>query len=190
MTPPFSYISVIISGLKRAWPFIWTNLNSLHQRIICTKFDWLVLQKKIFQIFLCIFILLLLSPLGEELSPSFKDTWILSLQGWFVPSLVKIGPVVLEKKIFKWPHFYIFVIISPLKRTWPFIWTNLNSLHSRIICTKFDWFWSSGSGEEDFSKFSVYFYSFAIISPLRGAITFLWTNLNSLDPRIICAKSG
>jgi hypothetical protein len=31
-------------------------------------------------------------------------------QGWFVPSLVKIGPIVLEKKIFKWPHpiFYIF----------------------------------------------------------------------------------
>jgi hypothetical protein len=34
--------------------------------------------------------------------------------------------VLVEKKIFKWPHpnFYIFVIISPLKRTWPFIWTN------------------------------------------------------------------
>jgi hypothetical protein len=26
------------------------------------------------------------------------------------------------------PHFYIFVIISPLKRTWPFIWTYLNNL--------------------------------------------------------------
>jgi hypothetical protein len=38
-----------------------------------------------------------------------------------VPSLVKIGPVVLEK-IFKWPN-PIFTIISPLKRTWPFIWT-------------------------------------------------------------------
>jgi hypothetical protein len=31
-----------------------------------------------------------------------------------VPSLVKIGPVVLEKKIFKWPH-PIFTIISPFE---------------------------------------------------------------------------
>jgi hypothetical protein len=50
-------------------------LNSLHQRIICTKFDlfWPAgsgedFKKKI----LCIFILLLLSPLGEGLSPSYK----------------------------------------------------------------------------------------------------------------------
>ena len=47
------------------------------------------------------------------------------------------------------------MIISPLKRTWPFIWTNLNSLHPKIICTKFDWFWSAGYGEEDFLNFSV-----------------------------------
>jgi hypothetical protein len=26
----------------------------------------------------------------------------------------------------------------------------LNSLHLRIICTKFDWIWPTGSGEEDF----------------------------------------
>jgi hypothetical protein len=74
------------------------------------------------------------------------------------------------------PHFYIFVIISPLKRTWPFTWTNLNSLHPRVICTKFDWIWPAGSGE-DFKKFSVYFYSFAIISPWRRAIYFVWINL-------------
>jgi hypothetical protein len=67
------------------------------------------------------------------------------------------------------------MIISPLKRTWPFIWTNLNSLHPRIMCTKFDWIWLAGSEEEDFKKFSMYFYSFAIISPWRRAIPFLWT---------------
>jgi hypothetical protein len=56
------------------------------------------------------------------------------------------------RRFFEWPppHFYIFVIISPLKRTWPFIWTNLNSLHPRIVCTKFDWIWPAGSEEEDF----------------------------------------
>jgi hypothetical protein len=26
----------------------------------------------------------------------------------------------------------------------------LNPLHSRIICTKFDWFWPVGSGEQGF----------------------------------------
>jgi hypothetical protein len=33
-----------------------------------------------------------------------------------------------------------------------------------ILFTKFDWIWSADSGE-DFLKFSVYFYYFAIISP-------------------------
>jgi hypothetical protein len=66
-----------------------------------------------------------------------------------MPSLVKIGPVVLKKKSFKWLH-PIFVIISPLKRTWPFIWTNVNSLHPTIICTKFDWIWPAGSEGQHF----------------------------------------
>jgi hypothetical protein len=45
-----------------------------------------------------IFTLLLLSPLGDGQSPSFEQTWIPSPQEWFVPSFVKIGAVVLEKK--------------------------------------------------------------------------------------------
>jgi hypothetical protein len=60
------------------------------------------------------------------------------------------------------PHFYIFVIISSLKLTWRFIWTHLNPLHIRIICTKFDWILPAGSGEEDFkiifSAFSLFRY--------------------------------
>ena len=34
-------------------------------------------------------------------------------------------------------------------RTWPFIWTNLNTLYPKMLCVKFGWSWSSGSGEED-----------------------------------------
>jgi hypothetical protein len=86
------------------------------------------------------------------------------------------------------PYFYIFVIISPLKRNWPFIWTNLNSLHPRIISTKFDWIWSAGSKEEDFLEFSAHFHPFVL--PWRGAIPFFSTYLNPLPPRMICAKSG
>jgi hypothetical protein len=44
------------------------------------------------------FTLLLLFPFGEWWSPSFEQTWNPSTQGWCVPSLVKIGLVVLEKE--------------------------------------------------------------------------------------------
>jgi hypothetical protein len=60
-------------------------------------------MEKIFLRIQCIFTLSLLSPLKEGLSSFFKQTWIPLAQGCFVSSLVKIGPVVLEKKIFKWP---------------------------------------------------------------------------------------
>jgi hypothetical protein len=66
--------------------------------------------------------------------------------------------VVLGKKIFKWPHpIFAFLWLSPLwrgpgplKRTWSFICTILNSLYLRMICTKFDWNRPASSGEEDF----------------------------------------
>jgi hypothetical protein len=112
----------------------------------------------------CIFTLSLLSPLGEGISPFFEQTWVPFIQGWFVPSLVKIGPVVLE--IFKWPH-PIFVIISPLKRTWPFIWTNLNSLLPRIICTKFDWIWTPGSEDLNFQCV----FTLSLLSPLGEGLS-------------------
>ena len=40
--------------------------------------------------------------LGKWLGPSFEQTWIPFTQGCFVPSLVEIGPVVLEKKMDMW----------------------------------------------------------------------------------------
>jgi hypothetical protein len=50
-----------------------------------------------------------------------------------------------------------------LKRTRPFILTNLHSLYPRIICTKFSDF-DQLVLEKIFKKCSVYFYSFTIIS--------------------------
>ena len=46
-------------------------------------------------------------------------------------------------------YFRYFVILSPWKRAGPFIWTNLNLLHPRMLCDKFGWNWPSDSGEED-----------------------------------------
>jgi hypothetical protein len=58
-----------------------------------------VLEKNILKNCQCIFTILLLSldPWAGR-CPSFKQFWIPCPQEWFVPSLVKIGPVVLEKK--------------------------------------------------------------------------------------------
>ena len=96
-----------------------------------------------------------------------------------MPSLVLIGPVVLEK-IFKWTHpIFTFCDYLPfeadlalylnklesLEQTW-IPWTNLNPLHPRIICTKFDWFWPAGSGEDFFLNFSV-FLLFCYYLPLE-----------------------
>jgi hypothetical protein len=46
------------------------------------------------------------------------------------------------------PCFYIFVIIFPLKRTWSLICTILHSPYLIMICSKFDWNWPAGSGED------------------------------------------
>jgi hypothetical protein len=81
------------------------------------------------------------------------------------------------------PHFYIFVIISPLKRTWSFIWTNLNSLHPRIICTKFDWIWPAGSGEEDFLKNFSAFLLFRYYLPLEKGDPLHLNTLESPPPK-------
>ena len=93
----------------------------------------------------------ILYPLGEGCGPSFEQIWITTTQACFVPILVEIDPVVLKKKIFKVFDIILkfFDIISPRKRVWPFIWTNLNPLHPRMLCAKFGWHWPSGSWEED-----------------------------------------
>ena len=112
-------------------------------------------------------------------------------QGCFLPSLVENSPVVLEK-IFKSSKciFTIFQLSPPMRRMWPFIWPNLNPLHQRILRAKFGLNWPSGSGEEDFYKLSIHFWYFPIISPWKRAGPFTWTNLNSNDPRLHCAKFG
>ena len=48
-----------------------------------------------------IFAISQLSPLGKGQGPSFEQNWIPFTQGCFVQSLVDIGLVVQEKKIFK-----------------------------------------------------------------------------------------
>jgi hypothetical protein len=83
-----------------------------------------------------------------------------------------------KKKLNYLAKFLHFVIISPLKRTWPFIWTIQNSFYPRIICTKFDWNWPAGSGEDFFLYINTSEYGFPYCGPSRPPGTMIWRNLN------------
>ena len=83
----------------------------------------------------------------------FEQIWIPFTVWCIVPSFFEVGSVVLEKMIFQirqMMDFRNFLIISPGKRTEPFIWTNFNLPHPKMICAKCGWNWPSGSGEEFF----------------------------------------
>ena len=87
-------------------------------------------------------------------------------------------------------YFNYFAIISTLWKVCLFIWTDWNPLHPRMLCDRFDWSWTSGSGEEDFLIFQCIF-TFSQLSPLwEGDWSFIWTNFIPLQPRIVCAKFG
>ena len=76
-----------------------TNFHQFHPTMLRAKFGWnwpVVLEKKFLKNF--INVLLLLSPLGKERGGLFYQTWIPFSQGYFVPSLVEIGPVVLDRR--------------------------------------------------------------------------------------------
>ena len=78
-------------------------------------------------------------------------------------------------------------IIIFMRIKWFFIWKNLNPFHSWMFCAKFSWNWPSGSGEEDFWISSMYFRHFLIISPWKMPGSHMWTTLNPLYPRMLCA---
>ena len=46
------------------------------------------------------------------------------------------------------PENFLKIVSYPLRWAWPFIWTNLNPLHPRMLYAKFGWNGPSGSEEE------------------------------------------
>ena len=95
--------------------------------------------------------------------------------------------VVLGKKNFKCRHCN-FAFISSLKRAWSFVLTNLTSLHLRMLCAKVGLNRCNGSAEKKIFKCRQCISYFAIISHLKKAWPFIWTNLNPHLPRIFWAK--
>ena len=87
-------------------------------------------------------------------------------------------------------YFCSFVIISPSKKAGPFIWMTLNPLHPRMPCAKLpgtlklaQWFLRR--------RFSYMVNVFPLLHyhlPLEKGGPFIWTNLNPLHPRMLCAK--
>ena len=139
---------VIIPHCKKVWP-----------GMLFAKFGWNWFYRRRFLNFRY---LVIISP-WKRAGPF---VWINFTQGWFVLSIIEIGWLVLERKIFKLVNLHYFVIMSPWKRAGPFIWTNLNPLHPKILCAKFGWNWPTGSVEDDFSNLSMYFHYFIHCSNL------------------------
>ena len=169
---------LIIFPWKRSEPFIWTNLSCHHPSMICAKFDSNWFLRRRFLNFINVFSLfrnyLPLEKVGALCLykfeyPSTNDTlcqvW-LKLAQWFC----RKGDFYISSM-----NFHYFVIISPLKRTGPFIWTNLNPLHPMMHCARFCWNWSSCSGEEGFLNF-VNVFLLCYYLPLEKGLRLRWAN--------------
>ena len=83
---------IIISFWRIAWFLICKSLSTLHKRMLLSQV-WLKLA-------MYFWYFVIISPWKIQ-RPSFEQTWFPFTKGFFVPSLVEICPVVLEKKIFK-----------------------------------------------------------------------------------------
>jgi hypothetical protein len=109
MTPPYFCTFVIISPLKRTWPFI-SNLNSLHL-FIQEWFVWssieiahLVLEKTISNINIYVKIVLFTMAPPHQRGPWFEQDWI-SIMSWkFHVNLRFSVPKVLKNNIVKQSH--------------------------------------------------------------------------------------
>ena len=85
--------------------------------------------------------------------------------------------------------FSLFRNYLPLERK-PFNWQFESTSPKDSLCQVWlklsQWFW----GRRFFLISSMYFPYFVIISPWKRVGTFIWTNLNSHHPRILCVKYG
>ena len=107
-----------LSHFEKRGPFNWTNLIPFHTRILCAIYGWnwhIGSEEDFCQCF--IFCYFFLTHYGKwQQSFSFDWTWYPFTQGCFVQSLVEIGPVVLEKKIFKCHQCIFKFLLSPIEK--------------------------------------------------------------------------
>jgi hypothetical protein len=94
-----------------------------------------------------------------------------------MPSLIEIGLLVLEKKIFFNINIckYGFPYCGPSRPPGSMMLTILNLHYIIKLSCKYELFWLIGSGEEDFSMTQPHFCIFVIISPLKRTWPFILT---------------
>ena len=125
---------IFISPWKRLSPFIWTNLNPNHPRMLCAslyEIGQMVLEMKIFfLVFVNVFELFLNHlPLGIEGA----FIWIPFTQGCIMPSLAEIVPLVQEnilKIVLMYFHYFLIMgdqcasFCATVYLVWPFCTVN------------------------------------------------------------------
>ena len=79
---------------------------------------------------------------------SFEQTWTPPIQGSYVPNMVEIGPVVLEKTSNFVDVFLLFLYYLHWEGHAPSI-GKLEFPSPNMLCAKFGWNWPSCFGEED-----------------------------------------
>ena len=94
-----SLLSLLGNGRGLSFQETWIPITKGYFVHSLVEIGPVVLKKK-FKVRQCIFAISSLSPLGKGRGPSFEQTWIPFTKGCFVPSLVEIDQVDLEKNIF------------------------------------------------------------------------------------------
>jgi hypothetical protein len=94
----------------------WIYIISESFHVNMTYSGSVILEKKIFKWPHPIYAFLRLSPLWRGPGPLFEQFRIPFTQGWFMSSLIEIGLLVLEKKIFKnFQCIFTLLWLSPLR---------------------------------------------------------------------------
>ena len=160
--------------MRISWFFIWANLNSLHPRMHWRR---RLLNFRYFVIISCC----------KRRSPSFEQTWIPFTEGCIAPSLFEIGQVVLEKKIF----LNLVNVLLLLNYNLPLgLSTSFNQTWNLIIQECFvPSLVEIDKMEKKIFEFRHWVF-FVIISPLKTAGPFIWSNLNPPNPKMHSAKFG
>ena len=109
-------------------------------------------------------------------------------QRHFVPGLVEIDPVVLERRIFKFRYciFAISLLSSIRKGRCPSFEQTWNSVYPRMLCAKFCWYWPSWFWVD--LKFRQCIFAISVIFSI-GKKNPIETNMNSPHSGMLSAKS-
>ena len=132
-------------------------------------------------------------PLEKGVALHLNKFELPSPNGCFVPSLVEISPVVLEKKILKYLFFNIILLFRNCLLLEKGVALYLKKLESLSPKDAFCQVWLNLAQlflRKRFLNIFIIIYYFEITSPWRRAWPFIWKNLNPLHPRMLCAKFG